>query len=191
MKKSILAILVATVFLVGLSYFTTRGCLRGGVPGGLVVLNVTDVNGQPIKNARLRTIGANKQQKAYKYITSDFGDGTQYQTDNNGKMEFISEGSLIGGIGWNLLWVIPMGGYRTPHFEVILSADGFIDRNMVFWDLYENTYERYDDFPKKRMDIDGEVRSYKVYENTYMMEKQPNKSLQLTWHACRSALTGT
>jgi hypothetical protein len=174
MKKIILSVIGVTL-LVGASYITTTGCLRGGVPTGVIVLNVVSDNGTPITNAKLSGSGRESIINAKKHISPDFGSGKEYVSNAEGIIKFKSEGSIYGGTGWYFLWLIPLGSYNdAPEFDIVLVADGYSTRHMPFWDLYDNNYNTYEDFPKERREVNGLKTEYKIYENTYVLKELSN-----------------
>ena len=73
-------------------------------------------------------------------------------------------------MGWRLFWFIPVGHHSR--YDCVLKANGFETLTFDVCRLFENPYDRYEDFPKAHVMFRGELlRELPVREISMTLRK--------------------
>src|SRR5262249_43696849 len=159
----IAAAAVAVVGLVALaSCMTTSIYWDGGFPSGEFRVNVRDPEGKPVKGAVLRVYRGSTRELASGYPLDNHITGQELVSDENGRITAPwKDGRMqFGGHAWQLFWVIPIGA-KVPKYDCEISrrvqASQFPVRR-----LFESPHFCYEDFPKSKLEVDGEQVELKI-----------------------------
>jgi hypothetical protein len=172
-RKAMIGMIGAAVLaLLALASYRTTYCMRwGGFPSGEFRLNVRDGSGQPVKGAIMHVYRGGTRDLAYKYPLDNYLPGRELVSDDSGRVTAIRKygGLQFGGEGWALFWVIPMG-VKAPTFDCEITAEGFKPLKFSVRRLFESPYQFYEDFPKTKLEVDGEEIELPIYEHTFTLE---------------------
>lgn len=141
-KKLISICAVAVTVSVALafaSYFMTRGRGETEWPAMEVELHVNDAKGRPIKGANISIAGGNTS-----YFDPEGG-----VTNDSGDLTVVVKPRRWRTSHWYLFWFLPIGDSKPTQF-VSITAHGFRNRRIPFWNLYEAS----DQSDKKTIDVE-------------------------------------
>ena len=169
-------ITVAAVAVVGTlalaSLLTTTITWDGGFPSGELRVNVRSMEGKPVRGATLRVYRGDTRKLASGYPIDNHVTGQELVSDDGGRITAIRKhgGLQFGGQAWLLFWVIRMGD-KAPEYDCEITAEGFKPLKFAVWDLFESPHRYYENFPKTKLEVDGEEVELKIYEHAFTLER--------------------